>query len=87
MVIKIFAGIGMAFAALIMANFLYYAAEKIKKWRKTGCKIKMLCKPHVYGFYSLWPNDGELILKCKKCGKVKKLYVDVESLKGAFDEV
>lgn len=87
MIIKIFAGIGMAFAALIMANFLYYAAEKIKRWRKTECKIKMLCKPHIYGFYCMWPDGGELTLKCKKCGKFKKLYVDVESLKGVFDEV
>ena len=87
MAIKIFAGIGMAFVALIMANFLYYAAEKIKRWRKTGCKVKMLCKPHVYGFYYMWPDDGELTLKCKKCGKVKKLYVDVESFKGVFDKV
>lgn len=87
MIIEIFAGIGMAFVALIMANFLQYAAEKIKRWRKNGCKIKMLCKPHVYGFYCMWPDDGELTLKCKKCGKVKKLYVDAESFKGVFDEV
>ena len=85
--IKIFAGIGMAFVALIMAIFLQYATEKIKKWRKTGCKVKMLCNPHIYDFSSLWPGDGKLTLKCKKCGKVKKLYVDVESLKGAFDKV
>ena len=47
----------------------------------------MLCKPHVYGFYYMWPGSGELTLKCKKCWKVKKLYVDVESFKGVFDEV
>ena len=87
MIIKIFAGIGMAFVAIVIANFLYYAAKKIKKWRAKGCKIKILCKPHIYDFYYLWPGDGELNLKCKKCGKVKKLYVDVESFKGVFDEV
>ena len=57
------------------------------EWRKKGCKIKMLCKPHVYDFYCMWPDDGELNLKCKKCGKITKLYVDVESFKGVFDKV
>lgn len=85
MIIKIFAGIGMAFVALIMANFLQYAAEKIKRWRKNGCKIKMLCKPHIYDFYCLWPDDGELTLKCKKCGKFKKLYIDVENWNKMID--
>lgn len=59
----------------------------VRKMGKAGCKIKMLCKPHIYDFYCMWPGDGELTLKCKKCGKVKKLYVDVESFKGVFDKV
>ena len=84
MAIKIFAGIGIVFVALIMTDFLYYAEKKIEKWRANGCKIKMLCNPHVYEFYWMWPNTGELILKCKKCGKIKKLHVDVESLKRAI---
>lgn len=78
MIIKIFAAIGIVFAVLIMANFLCYAEEKIKKWRENDCKIKMLCNPHVYEYYWMWPN-GELILKCKKCGKIKRLRVDVEN--------
>ncbi len=77
MIIKIFAGIGMAFVAIVIANFLYYAAKKIKKWRAKGCKIKILCKPHVYVFHYLCDNGG-LYLKCKKCGKIKKLHIDVD---------
>ena len=71
-----------------MANFLYYAAEKIKRVeKKLGARSKCSVNLHIYDFYSLWPGDGELTLKCKKCGKVKKLYVDVESFKGVLDEV
>ena len=85
--IKIFAGIGMGWVLFVAYVLLKCSLERFKRWRKTGCKVKMLCKPHVYGFYYMWPNDGELTLKCKKCGKVKKLYVDVESFKGVFDKV
>lgn len=87
MIIKIFAGIGMACMLYIVYILLQCGLDKFKRWRKTGYKIKMLCKPHIYDFYYMWTNNGELTLKCKKCGKIKKLYVDVEALKRAFDEV
>lgn len=85
--IKIFAGIGMGWVLYVAYILLKCSWERIKRWRKTGCKVKMLCKPHIYDFYFLWHGDGELTLKCKKCGKVKRLYVDVESFKGVFDKV
>lgn len=85
--IKIFAGIGMGWVIYVAYILLKCSLERFKRWRKTGCKVKMLCKPHVYCFYYMWPGSGELTLKCKKCWKVKKLYVDVESFKGVFDEV
>lgn len=87
MVIKIFAGIGLVCVLYITYMLLECSWDKFKRWRKAGCKIKMLCKPHIYDFYYMWQDDGELTLKCKKCGKIKKLYVDVEVLKRAFDEV
>lgn len=87
MIIKIFTGIGMGWVLYVAYILLKCSLERFKRWRKAGCKIKMLCKPHIYDFYCMWPGDGELTLKCKKCGKVKKLYVDVESFKGVFDEV
>nr|DAQ49817.1 MAG TPA: baseplate protein [Caudoviricetes sp.] len=85
--IKIFAGIGMGWVLYVAYILLKCSWERIKRWRKTGCKVKMLCKPHIYDFNFLWHGDGELTLKCKKCGKVKRLYVDVESFKGVFDKV
>ena len=87
MIIKIFAGIGMACMLYIVYILLQCDLDKFKIWRKTGYKIKMLCKPHNYDFYYMLPNNWELTLKCKKYGKIKKLYVDVEALKRAFDEV
>ena len=53
--------------------------NKFNRWRKNGCKIKCLCKPHIYEFYWYIHNSGELALKCKKCGKIKKIIVDKES--------
>ena len=78
-------GAGTVILAIFLAvRYFFY---KFRRWRKSSCKCKLLCKPHIYDFYYLWPGDGELTLKCKKCGKVKKLYVDVESFEGVFDEV
>lgn len=53
--------------------------NKFRKWRKNGCKIKCLCKPHVYEIEWHWVNDGETLLVCKKCGKKKTLFIDFDS--------
>lgn len=87
MIMEILAGIGAGVVIGGALILLQYLKDVFKSWRRNGCKIKLLCKPHVYGFYCMWPNNGKLTLKCKKCGKVKKLYVDVESFKGVFDKV
>lgn len=55
--------------------------DKFSKWRKNGCKIKCLCKPHVYEIEWHWVNDGETLLVCKKCGKKKKLFIDFDSFR------
>ena len=80
-VIKLFACIGIA----AVATGIYLCAEaiwyKIKYWRKHRTKIKCLCKPHVYEAYWIW-SDSEMQVKCKKCGKQKRIHIDKKS----FDE-
>lgn len=55
--------------------------SKFNRWRKNGCKIKCLCKPHVYEIEWHWENDGETLLVCKKCGKKKTLFIDFDSFR------
>lgn len=75
----------MAIGIITVGFMIYIVAcntiHKFNRWRKNGCKIKCLCKPHVYQIYGYWPNskEGELILECSKCGKCKKIYIDTES--------
>lgn len=80
-VLLIFTGIGIIVTISIIGVILSNLWDKFKRWRKNGCKIKTLCKPHAYQIYGYWPNaeEGELILKCSKCGKSKKIYIDTES--------
>lgn len=66
---------------IFTAGFMIYVVtceiiNKFKRWRKNGCKIN---KPHIYELYWFFHNSGELALKCKKCGKIKKIIVDRES--------
>ena len=69
--------------ACVFVVFVYMVIlmliNKFNRWRKKGCKIKCLCKPHTYAFYWFFPDSGELTLKCTKCGKIKKIIVDKES--------
>lgn len=64
---------------------IYVAAceiiDKFSKWRKNGCKIKCLCKPHVYEIEWRWSEDGKTLLVCKKCGKKKTLFIDFDSFR------
>lgn len=55
--------------------------SKFNRWRKNGCKIKCLCKPHVYEIEWHWENDRETLLVCKKCGKKKTLFIDFDSFR------
>ena len=80
-VLSVFAAIGIVFTIFVIEEILSNLWGKFKQWRINDCKIKCLCKPHVYEFDFCWPNSGELGLKFKKCGKHKKLYIDMESFK------
>lgn len=77
----IFMAIGIFTVGIMIYIVAYNTIHKFNRWRKNGCKIKCLCKPHIYQIYYYWPEsgEGELILKCSKCGKCKKIYIDTES--------
>lgn len=81
MIKEILMMLGICVVGLAIYVLFCTTINKFNRWRKNGCKIKCLCKPHVYEFDFCWPNSGELGLKCKKCGKRKRLYIDTESFK------
>jgi hypothetical protein len=80
-----FMAIGVFTVALMIHVVSCEIINKFRKWRKNGCKIKCLCKPHVYEIEWHWVNDGETLLVCKKCGKKKTLFIDFDSYKKAED--
>lgn len=55
-----------------VVGFLTWLEEKIKSCRKNGCKIKCLCK-HEYDVHFVDIIHRVAILKCRKCGKKKKI--------------
>ena len=75
----IFMTIGISTVGFMIYVVVCEIINKFNRWRKNGCKIKCLCKPHIYDFYWYFPDSGELTLKCKKCRKIKKIIVDKES--------
>lgn len=75
---KIFMILGMCVVAVIIYGLFCTIINKFNRWRKNGCKIKCLCKPHVYKIEWHWVKDGETLLVCKKCGKKKTLFIDYD---------
>lgn len=71
--------LGLCVVGLAVYVLLYIIISKFRKWRKNGCKIKCLCKPHIYEIQWHWCRDGETELVCKKCGKKKTLFIDFDS--------
>ena len=74
--------LGLCVVGLAVYVLLYIIISKFRKWRKNGCKIKCLCKPHIYEIQWHWCRDGETELVCKKCGKKKTLFIDFDSFFG-----
>lgn len=64
--------VGTGTVVFVVACFLTEFEEKVKSWRKNGCKIKCLCK-HEYDFESVNTFRRDVLLKCRKCGKKKKI--------------
>ena len=81
---EIFMAVGMCVVAVIIYGLLCTIISKFNRWRKNGCKIKCLCKPHKYKLVWYWRNTGEAVLECKKCGKRKQVFIDYDSIKEKF---
>lgn len=64
--------VGTGTVVFVVACFLTEFEEKIKSWRKNDCKIKCLCK-HEYDVQFVSTMHRDVILKCRKCGKKKKI--------------
>ena len=45
---EIFTMVGMCVVAVTIYGLLCATINKFNRWRKNGCKIKRLCKPHKY---------------------------------------
>lgn len=81
---EIFMMLGMCVVAVIIYGLFCTIINKLNRWRKNGCKIKCLCKPHKYKLVWYWRNTEEAVLECKKCGKRKQVFIDYDSIKEKF---
>lgn len=81
---EIFMMLGMCVVVVIIYGLLCTIISKFNRWRKNGCKIKCLCKPHKYKLVWYWRNTEEAVLECKKCGKRKQVFIDYDSIKEKF---
>lgn len=81
MIKEILMMLGTCVVGVAIYVLLHTIINKFRKWRKNGCKIKCLCKPHVYEIEWHWVKDGETSLVCKKCGKKKTLFIDYDFYK------
>lgn len=81
---EFFMMLGMYVVEFAVCILLYAIISKFNRWRKNGCKIKCLCKPHKYKLVWYWRNTEEAILECKKCGKRKQVFIDYDSIKEKF---
>ena len=80
---EIFNLIGICTVVVIMSLTIELTCSKIKYWREHKTKIKCLCKPHVYEVCWIW-NNSEIELRCKKCGKTKRVHIDKKSFEEWF---
>lgn len=81
MIKEIFMMLGMCVVAVIIYGLFCAIINKFNRWRKNGCKIKYLCKPHKYKLVWYLRNPEEAVLECKKCGKRKQVFIDYDSIK------
>lgn len=83
---EIFMMLGMCVVVVIIYGLFCTIINKLNRWRKNGCKIKCLCKPHKYKLVWYWRNTEEAVLECKKCGKRKQVFIDYVSIKEKFHQ-
>lgn len=84
-ILLVLSGIGALTVGVRMGDILLFLWEKFYDWRKNGCKIKCLCKPHIYEIKWHLSENGETILVCKKCGKKKTMFIDFDSYNEAAE--
>ena len=82
---EIFMMLGMCVVGLAVYILLYTIIRKFNRWRKSGCKIKCLCKPHKYKLVWYQLDTEKAILECEKCEKRKKVFIDYDSIKKEFN--
>ena len=82
---EIFMALGMCVVAVAIQGLLFATINKFNKWRKNGCKIKCLCKPHKYKLLWYQLDTEKAILECKKCKKEKQVFIDYDSIKKEFN--
>lgn len=85
-ILLVLSGIGALTVGMKIGDILLFVWDKFHDWRKNGCKIKYLCKPHIYEVQWHWCRDGETKLVCKKCGKKKTLFIDFDSYFGGYEK-
>ena len=78
MIREILMMLGICVVGVAVYILLHEIINKFNRWRRNGCKIKCLCKPHIYEVQWHWYRDGETKLVCKKCGKKKTLFIDYD---------
>ena len=81
---EILMAVGMCAVAAIIYGLFYAIISEFNRWRKNGCKIKCLCKPHKYKLVWYLTDTEEAVLECKKCGKRKQVFIDYDSIKEKF---
>lgn len=64
--------IGIFVVSYMFSFLLICFAGRVSDWRKNGCKFKCLCK-HEYDFEFVNTFRRDALLKCRKCGKKKRI--------------
>ena len=82
---EILMALGTCVAGVIIYRLLCATINKFNRWRKNGCKIKRLCKPHKYKLVWYQLDTEKAILECEKCEKRKQVFIDYDSIKKEFN--
>lgn len=85
MIKEILMMLGICVVGLAIYVLFCMTINKFNRWRKNGCKIKCLCKPHKYKLLWYQLDTEKAILECKKCKKEKQVFIDYDSIKKEFN--
>nr|DAJ33329.1 MAG TPA: hypothetical protein [Herelleviridae sp.] len=66
---EIFMAVGMCVVAVIIYGLFCAIIDKFNRWRKNGCKIKCLCKPHKYKLVWYQLDTEKAILDARNAEK------------------